>query len=114
MGSAAWTLQRCEGGRPGDQTTQALGGRRRRPSTQSATATRDSDPRPCDMNRRRRVGATNKTSRRCDGRTRGRAALKQPRFSRGEPKSLYHRDSLWISSYHIHNSFQLDATDVQC
>ena len=39
--------------------------------------------------------------------------LKRPGFLEGEPESLYHRDSTWISSYHIQNSFQLDITDIQ-
>ena len=32
--------------------------------------------------------------------------VKQPGFSKEEPESLYRRDSPWISSYHIQNSFQ--------
>jgi hypothetical protein len=32
--------------------------------------------------------------------------VKRPGFSNEEPESLYHRDSPWISSYHIQNSFQ--------
>ena len=39
--------------------------------------------------------------------------MKRPGFSRGEPEFLYRRDSPWISSYHIQNSFQLDITDIQ-
>jgi len=39
--------------------------------------------------------------------------LKRPGFPEEEPKSLYHRDSSWISSSHIENLFQLDITDIQ-
>jgi hypothetical protein len=38
--------------------------------------------------------------------------MKQTGFPKGEPDTLYHRDSPWISSYHIHNSFQLNITDI--
>ena len=34
-----------------------------------------------------------------------RSPLKRPGFPKGEPESLYHRNSPWISSYHIQNSF---------
>ena len=39
--------------------------------------------------------------------------LKRLGFPEEEPKSLYHRDSSWISSSHIENLFQLDITDIQ-
>ena len=39
--------------------------------------------------------------------------MKRPGFPKGEPESLYRRDSPWISSYHIQNSFQLDIIDIQ-
>ena len=38
--------------------------------------------------------------------------LKQTGFPKGEPDPLYRRDSPWISSYHIQNSFQLNITDI--
>ena len=38
--------------------------------------------------------------------------LKQTGFPKGEPDSLYHRDSSWISSYHIQNSFQSNITNI--
>ena len=39
-------------------------------------------------------------------------SLKRTGFPKGEPDSLYRRDSPWISSYHIQNSFQLDITAI--
>jgi len=33
--------------------------------------------------------------------------MKRTGLSNGQPDSLYRRNSLWISSYHIQNSFQL-------
>ena len=36
----------------------------------------------------------------------------RPGFPNSQPESLYRRDSPWISSYHIQNSFQLDITDI--
>ena len=39
--------------------------------------------------------------------------MKRTGFPKGEPDSLYHRDSPWISSYHIHNSFQSHIIVVQ-
>ena len=41
-----------------------------------------------------------------------RPGVKQTRFPKGEPDSLYHRDSPWISSYHIQNPFQSNITDI--
>ena len=41
-----------------------------------------------------------------------RPLMKQTGFPKGEPDSLYHRDSLWISSYHIQNSFQSNITYI--
>ena len=38
--------------------------------------------------------------------------VKQTGFPRGEPDSLYRRDSPWISSYHIQNSFQSKIIDI--
>ena len=38
--------------------------------------------------------------------------LKQTGFPKGQLDSLYRRDSPWISSYHIQNSFQLNITDI--
>ena len=38
--------------------------------------------------------------------------MKRPGFSKEEPKSLYRRDSPWISRYQIQNSFQLDITYI--
>ena len=38
--------------------------------------------------------------------------MKRTRFPKGEPDSLYRRDSPWISSYHIKNSFQLHITVI--
>ena len=35
-----------------------------------------------------------------------KSEVKRPGFPEGEPESLYRRDSPWISSYHIQNSFQ--------
>ena len=40
------------------------------------------------------------------------AWLKQIGFPKGEPDSLYCRDSPWISSYHIQNSFQSNITNI--
>ena len=39
-----------------------------------------------------------------------RVPMKRTGFPKGEPDSLYRRDSPWISSYHIQNSFQLHIT----
>jgi len=39
-------------------------------------------------------------------------SMKQTGFPKGEPDPLYRRDSPWISSYHIQNSFQLNITDI--
>ena len=41
-----------------------------------------------------------------------RGGLKLTGFPKGEPDSLYRRDSPWISSYHIHNPFQSNITDI--
>ena len=38
--------------------------------------------------------------------------VKQTGFPKDEPVSLYCRDSPWISSYHIQNSFQSNTTDI--
>ena len=38
--------------------------------------------------------------------------VKRTGFPKGEPDSLYHRDSYWINSYHIQNSFQLHIIAV--
>ena len=38
--------------------------------------------------------------------------VKQTEFPKGEPDSLYRRDSPWISSYHMQNPFQSNITDI--
>jgi len=38
--------------------------------------------------------------------------MKRTGLSNGQPDSLYRRDSPWISSYHIQNSFQLHITVI--
>ena len=38
--------------------------------------------------------------------------MKQTGFPKGEPEPLYRRNSPWISSYHIQNSFQLHITAI--
>ena len=38
--------------------------------------------------------------------------VKQTGFPKDKPDSLYRRDSPWISSYHIQNSFQSNITDI--
>ena len=38
--------------------------------------------------------------------------MKQTGFPKGESDSLYLRDSPWISSYHIQNSFQSNIIDI--
>jgi hypothetical protein len=41
-----------------------------------------------------------------------RGMVKLTGFPKGEPDSLYYRDSPWISIYHIQNLFQSNITDI--
>ena len=42
----------------------------------------------------------------------GSSQVKRTGLSNGQPDSLYRRDSPWISSYYIQNSFQLHITVI--